>query len=215
MRFFLIILARSYLSGSIPFGYIFVRVFQGQDVRESGSGNIGATNVARSSPLLGLFTLLLDAGKGLLAVAFAKLLCGYCSPSLPERATSAAVCAALATLAALVAICAHMFPIWLKFKGGKGVAPGLGSFALIAPKVVLIAVAIFIFTLIVFRYVSLSSIASVASFPLLVWLLHEYHATPTVLALITISSFMIVLKHHKNIQRLLAGTEPRFQLGHK
>jgi glycerol-3-phosphate acyltransferase PlsY len=203
------ILICSYLLGSIPFGYVFVLVFAGKDVRESGSGNIGATNVARSSPLLGLFTLLLDAGKGCAAVALAMFI--YCSGN-PQHPASEAGIAIHAAIAGLVAVCGHMFPVWLKFKGGKGVATGLGSFALLAPKAGLVAIGIFVATLIIFRFVSLSSMISVASFPVVVWLLHEYRATPLVIALISACSIMIVIKHHGNIQRLIAGTEPRFQL---
>jgi glycerol-3-phosphate acyltransferase PlsY len=202
MLTFLTIVAYSYLLGSIPFGYILVRVFRGQDVRQSGSGNIGATNVARSSPLLGILTLLLDAGKGSAAVMISQLW-------HPANEWDTAVRAALA---GFLAVLGHMFPVWLKFKGGKGVATGLGSFALIAPKATLIAIGIFFITLLVFRLVSFSSIFTVALFPLPVWLLHEYHGEPFVLELISACSILIVLKHHANIRRLLLGTEPRFQL---
>jgi glycerol-3-phosphate acyltransferase PlsY len=190
MNCLLITIFFSYLVGSIPFGYVLVRIFRGQDVRESGSGNIGATNVARSSPALGMLTLLLDAGNSKL-----------------EAST-----AVLTAIAAFIAVLGHMFPLWLKFKGGKGVATGLGSFALIAPKATLVAVGIFAITLLAFRFVSFSSIFTVAIFPLPVLLLHEYHERPAVLALISACSIMIVLKHQANIRRLIQGTEPRFQL---
>lgn len=202
----LIIVTLSYLVGSIPFGYILIRIFRGQDVRESGSGNIGATNVARSSPALGVLTLLLDAGKGAAAVAIAVLIS---NSGNPEHEADRAV---LAAAAAFISVIGHMFPIWLKFKGGKGVATGLGSFALIAPKATLVAIAIFAITLLVFRFVSFSSIFTVAIFPLPVWLLHEYHEHPAVLVLISACSIMIVLKHHANIRRLMRGAEPRFPL---
>jgi len=202
----LIIVTFSYLVGSIPFGYILVRIFRRQDVRESGSGNIGATNVARSSPMLGLFTLLLDAGKGSAAVAIAVF-----TSELGNQAPEADM-AVHAALAAIFAVIGHMFPVWLKFKGGKGVATGLGSFALIAPKATLIALGIFAITLLAFRFVSFSSIFTVAIFPLPVWLLREYHGELTVLVLISTCSIMIMLRHHANIKRLLHGTEPRFQL---
>jgi glycerol-3-phosphate acyltransferase PlsY len=199
----------SYLIGSIPFGYILVRFFQGRDVRESGSGNIGATNVARSSPALGVVTLLLDAGKGSLAVVVAVLISRTLGAGYSVH--NAVV---LAALAALVAVLGHMFPVWLKFKGGKGVATGLGSFAVIAPKTTLIMIGLFAITLFAFRLVSLSSVISVLLFPLPVWLLHEYHDEPLVLALISACSIMIVLKHHGNIRRLVSGAEPHFQLGY-
>ena len=206
MNCLLITIFFSYLVGSIPFGYVLVRIFRGQDVRESGSGNIGATNVARSSPALGMLTLLLDAGKGAAAVAITTLISDAGNSKL-EAST-----AVLTAIAAFIAVLGHMFPLWLKFKGGKGVATGLGSFALIAPKATLVAVGIFAITLLAFRFVSFSSIFTVAIFPLPVLLLHEYHERPAVLALISACSIMIVLKHHANIRRLIQGTEPRFQL---
>src|ERR1700688_4255423 len=152
MRLLLLIAALSYLLGSIPFGYLLVRIFRGQDVRQSGSGNIGATNVARSWPGLGLLTLLLDALKGLAAVALARTI---------DPGTSV-----LAGVAALSAILGHVFPVWLKFRGGKGVATGFGSFLILAPKTVLVAVAIFLAVVAAFRYVSLGSMIAVASLPL-------------------------------------------------
>ena len=109
----------SYLLGSIPFGYLLVRIFRGEDVRQSGSGNIGATNVSRKSPVLGALTLLLDALKGSAAVALSYVVADrmVAIPSLEQLA-----------LAALFAVLGHMFPVWLKFRGGKGVATGLGAF---------------------------------------------------------------------------------------
>ena len=189
--------AFSYLLGSIPFGFILVRIFCGQDVRQTGSGNIGATNVARSSPGLGLLTLVLDALKGLAAVALARAF-------FPGRNV-------LAGIAALFAILGHMFPIWLKFRGGKGVATGLGSFAMLAPKTVLVMAGIFVAVVLVFRHVSLGSIVAVVLFPLLAWLLHDYGYAPQVLLLMAIASVLVIAKHHQNIRRLLAGTEPRFE----
>src|SRR5262245_60023231 len=134
MFLFLTILLVSYLLGSIPFGYLLVRIFRGQDVRKSGSGNIGATNVACSSPLLGLITLLLDAAKGSASVAIAIRFSGHWDSLHPQ------ICAALAAFGAVIG---HMFPVWLKFKGGKGVATALGAFALVAPKAILIAIGVF------------------------------------------------------------------------
>jgi acyl phosphate:glycerol-3-phosphate acyltransferase len=189
--------AFSYLLGSIPFGYILLRIFRGQDVRQTGSGNIGATNVARSSPALGILTLLLDALKGAAAVAITRAL-------FPDQMM-------LAAIAALFAILGHIFPVWLKFRGGKGVATGLGSFLMLAPKIVLIALGIFIVMVFAFRYVSLASIVTVALFPLLAWLLKAYGNTPLVLAFMGGASALIIAKHRGNIRRLFAGTEPRFQ----
>jgi acyl phosphate:glycerol-3-phosphate acyltransferase len=187
----------SYLLGSIPFGFILLRIFRGQDVRRTGSGNIGATNVARSSPALGLLTLILDALKGVAAVELARVF-------FPGRNV-------LAGVAALFAILGHMFPVWLKFRGGKGVATGLGSFAMLAPKTILVAVGVFVAVVLVFRRVSLGSIVAVAFFPFLAWLLHDYDNSPQILVLMAIASVFIVARHHQNIRRLLAGTEPRLQ----
>jgi len=187
----------SYLLGSIPFGLILVRIFRGQDVRLTGSGNIGATNVARSSPALGVLTLLLDALKGFAAVALARAF-------FPDSYT-------VAGLAALFAIVGHMFPVWLKFRGGKGVATALGAFALLAPKPLLAMVGIFIAAVLVFRRVSLASMMAVALFPLFAWLLHDYGDAPRILVLMSLTSVLIIARHHQNIRRLLNGTEPRFQ----
>jgi glycerol-3-phosphate acyltransferase PlsY len=196
MKAFLFTAGFSYLLGSIPFGYLLLRIFRGQDVRQSGSGNIGATNVARSSPGLGLLTLVLDGLKGVAAVALARTI--YPGTSI------------LAGVAALTAILGHMFPVWLKFRGGKGVATGFGSFLMVAPKTILVAVAIFLALVAALRYVSLGSMIAVASLPLVAWALGDGRATPGMLLCMAAASILIVAKHHGNIRRLLAGTENRF-----
>ena len=208
MTLLLVTAACSYLLGSIPFGYLLVRIFSGQDIRETGSGNIGATNVARSFPWLGGVTLLLDAGKGSAAVAVSIVLSRvwYSGQSLP-----ASEIAVHAAMAALLAVLGHMFPIWLKFKGGKGVATSLGSFVMIAPKAVLVALAAFVVVLLAFRYVSLSSMSAVAVFPLALWLLNDSSGQPVVLGLVSGAAVMVVLMHHENIRRLLSGTEPQMR----
>jgi acyl phosphate:glycerol-3-phosphate acyltransferase len=196
MNAYLITAALSYLLGSIPFGYLLVRVFRGEDVRSSGSGNIGATNVARTSPSLGVATLLLDAGKGLAAVALTAVLFGGFHQKL------------LLTTAALFAVLGHLFPVWLKFRGGKGVATGFGSFVLIAPKSILCMVAIFLIVVAAWRYVSLGSVVAAALLPLLAWALHEY-SEPRQLALLAAASLLIVWKHRQNLARLMSSTEPK------
>jgi acyl phosphate:glycerol-3-phosphate acyltransferase len=198
MSVYLITAVASYLLGTIPFGYILVLVFRGEDVRSRGSGNIGATNVARMSPALGLTTLVLDAGKGLAAVALARALFGGEHQKL------------VMTVAALCAVVGHLFPVWLKFRGGKGVATSLGSFALIAPKSIVCMVGLFLLVVAATRYVSMSSVASAAAFPVLVWALHEY-VEPVQLILIALGSLLVIWKHRQNLGRIVAGTEPKFR----
>ena len=191
----------SYLLGSIPFGLILVRVFRGEDVRASGSGNIGATNVARTSPVLGVATLILDAAKGMAAVALARALFGGANLRL------------LMTFAALGAVLGHMFPVWLKFRGGKGVATSLGSFLLLAPKSILCIIGVFLLVVAATRYVSLGSMLAAAAFPLLVLMLHDFSESGE-LVLILVASLLILIKHRRNISRLLAGTESRLGASH-
>src|SRR6266851_10252922 len=201
---YLITGAVSYLLGSIPFGYLLVRIFTGEDVRATGSGNIGATNVARKSPALGIATLVLDAAKGLAAVLLARVLF-----SGPHQQL-------IMTTAAFFAVLGHLFPVWLKFRGGKGVATSLGAFILLTPKSILCLVALFLVIAIAFRYVSLGSVAVAAAFPLLAWALHEY-VDPWQLVLIALVSLLVIWRHRQNIGRLAAGTESKLgtELGTK
>lgn len=202
----LTIAALSYLLGSIPFGYLLVRIFRGEDVRKSGSGNIGATNVSRKSPVLGGLTLLLDALKGSTAAGLAYYLSAQMAGSvLPYQPMA---------MAALLAVLGHMFPVWLKFRGGKGVATGLGSFIVITPKAVLVAAGIFVAVVVVFRYVSLGSMLAVASFPFLVHRMHAYGNAPLALTFMAATSLLIIARHHENIRRLLTGTESRMGAKH-
>ena len=209
MILLLTIAGLSYLVGSIPFGYILVRVFRRQDFRQSGSGNIGATNVARASPVLGIVTLILDASKGAAAVAVALGLSRIWDLGGPLPRSQVA---ANAAMAAFLAVFGHLFPVWLKFKGGKGVATGLGAFLVLTPKSALLTIAIFVAVVTVFRYVSLGSMVAAVMFPLLAWLLCDYRGGVSVLAYMSACSVMIVLRHQENIRRLLSGTERRFHL---
>jgi len=188
-----------YFLGSIPFGYLLVRTFRGADVRTTGSGNIGATNVARTSPLLGLLTLVLDVLKGMAAVSMALTL-------WPDTRT-------LAFVAALAAISGHIFPIWLRFRGGKGVATGLGSFILLTPKAVLLAMAVFVILLAASRFVSLASVTAAVSLPLFTLVLRE--GSSAQIYMVAISSALIIVKHRANMERVLAGTEPKFKADRK
>jgi acyl phosphate:glycerol-3-phosphate acyltransferase len=201
----LAIAALSYLLGSIPFGYLLVRIFRGEDVRRSGSGNIGATNVARKSRGLGVLTLLLDAAKGFLAVQVAALICRY-SAHDPRLYRAMA-------LSALLAIVGHMFPVWLGFRGGKGVATALGAFLGFNAASVLVAFIIFLVVVLVSRRISLGSIVTAALFPVVASFFLPRDVLT--LGLISAAAVLIIIRHHQNIRRLLSGQEPRFSLGHK
>ncbi|OLE10343.1 MAG: acyl-phosphate glycerol 3-phosphate acyltransferase [Acidobacteria bacterium 13_1_20CM_4_56_7] len=196
----LISAAGGYLLGSIPFGYLLMRSFRGTDVRTTGSGNIGATNVARTSPRLGLLTLTLDVLKGAAAVGLALTL-------FPGNRT-------LAFIAALAAISGHIFPVWLHFRGGKGVATGLGSLVLLTPKAILLAMAVFVVVVAALRYISLASVTASAALPVFAQLLREA-ASFAQIVLVALGSALIILKHHQNMRRLLAGIEPKFKANRK
>ena len=208
----IIVVVVAYLLGSIPFGYILMRIFRATDIRLTGSGNIGATNVARSAPTLGLVTLFFDGGKAFVAVMIARII-AITNPGSALRDSFATNIASMAGLAAFCAIAGHIFPVWLKFRGGKGVASGVGGFLAIIPKIVLVALVIFAIVLLVFRYVSLGSIIGVTSMPIIAYATQSYYDSPPLLAFITASSLLIIARHHQNIGRLLAGSEPR--LGRK
>jgi glycerol-3-phosphate acyltransferase PlsY len=194
----------AYALGSIPFGYLLVRARSGGDVRAMGSGNIGATNVARTAGVpVGLATLLFDAAKGF----FAVWLAGHFSGGNIR----------FMMYAGLAAILGHVFPIWLKFSGGKGVATALGVFLMISWAAVAAAVAIFAIVVVFWRYVSLASISAAAALPLLVYLLYAPgHAPPAAVTACTLlAAALVIVKHRENIERLLAGTEPRFGMRRK
>jgi glycerol-3-phosphate acyltransferase PlsY len=210
---FLIIATVAYLLGSIPWGYILVRSFRKEDIRQTGSGNIGATNVVRSGAKgLGAATFVLDAAKGWAAVIFATGLL----PMLPARwvqhdAAYTFHVAAAAALAGLCALIGHIFPAWLSFRGGKGVATAFGIFLAIAWPVALTSLAVFILTLALLRIVSLASIVAAVAMTIAAF------AIPPGLgrgwAILTVAVLIpgiVILKHHQNIRRLLAGTEYKF-----
>jgi glycerol-3-phosphate acyltransferase PlsY len=204
---FLLTAAISYLLGSIPFGYILVRIFRGQDIRQSGSGNIGATNVARSSLALGALTLVLDGMKGFAAVALTTQYFLHAGLTMLDFRLHT-----LRALAALCAILGHMFPLWLGYRGGKGVATALGGLLPLVPFAILAALALFVALALGFRYVSLGSVISAASVPGFAWLFYDEHFGRSAFILVCIASAVVIARHHQNIGRLLARTEPRFQL---
>lgn len=188
----------AYLLGSIPFGYLIVKLSHGRDVRSSGSGNIGATNVTRvAGRPAGLATFLLDGSKGYLAVWLAV------------HWFRADVLWMM--IAAVVAVLGHMFSCWLKFRGGKGVATGLGVFLPISWQAMVAAVALWLVVLAFWRYVSLASIAAAAALPFLVYAFYAPHHGPPLSVSLgsTIVAVLIILKHSENIRRLMAGTEGR------
>lgn len=195
-----------YMLGSIPFGYLLVRVFTKQDIRDSGSGNIGATNVAReTSSRLGILTLFLDLLKGVVAV-MAGLYIGWQFNGLSGDQTSAAP-----VIAGIAALLGHCFPVWLRFRGGKGVATGLGIFLVMVWKAALIALLLFLLIFALSRIVSLASLAACAAMPVLAFWLANSHPVPRAAAIeFLVVPLIIILKHHENIHRLLHGSEHRF-----
>ena len=218
-----IIVVVSYLLGSIPFGYLLVWMARGQDVRKSGSGNIGATNVARTgSKGLAVATLLLDAAKGYLAVALAFHLCGvpgaFLKPA-PSAATAGIsnvpfalhLAYLAAALAAFCAMVGHMFPVWLRFRGGKGVAVSVGACGAIAPRAVVVALVLFVIVVAITRYVSLGSMVGAVVFPFACWWANPLTRDLGVMSFLAASSWLIVWRHKDNIRRLAAGTENRFR----
>jgi glycerol-3-phosphate acyltransferase PlsY len=200
----LVIAVIAYLLGSIPFGLILVRLFRKQDIRTLGSGNIGATNVVRSGAKgLGALTFLLDALKGYAAVYLAGMLMHGSSHGIPALQNASALAALLATLG-------HMYPVWLGFKGGKGVATAFGVFLAIAPLAAAIALAVFIVVLLLSKYVSLASLLAAVTLPVCALLVFRIDRTWFSAAVIVFVSLLVIVKHRKNIERLVSGTEYRF-----
>jgi len=201
---FLAIPFAAYLLGSIPFGLLLAKVFGGGDVRKAGSGNIGATNVTRvAGPLAGILTLIFDTAKGAAAVWLAA------------RATNDS--ATWMMTSAFSVLLGHCYPVWLKFKGGKGVATALGVFLALSPLAAVSALLLFILCVVYWRFVSLGSVAAAAAMPLLIYFLWAPgHGPPIVIDLGTLAiAGLVIFKHGGNLQRLVDGTEPRFSFGKK
>ncbi len=189
-----ILLLCSYCIGSIPTGLLLAKAFGGVDIRTQGSGNIGATNVYRTmGRKVGILTLVGDCLKGLLPVLTAKAL------GLPGEWIA---------LIGIAAFLGHIFPVFLRFKGGKGVATALGVFLATSPLAVLGALCVFITVLVSWRYVSLASLTAAAVMPLLITLIYR---NPIFVAMSVVISVIVILKHHENIKRLRNGTENKFK----
>ena len=194
----------AYLLGSIPFGVLLARIFGSADVRKAGSGNIGATNVARvAGPLAGIITLVFDAAKGALAVFLAARLSNESALWM--------------MLAGICALLGHCFPIWLNFRGGKGAATAAGVYLVLCPLALLGSVILFILVVAFWRFVSLGSISAAAAMPLLVYLLWApHHAPPHIITFGSLAAAALVIyKHDANIQRLVQGDEPKLSFGKK
>ena len=188
----ILLVVAAYLLGSIPFGYLIVRGKSGADIRETGSGGTGATNVSRrAGKAAGVLTLLLDAVKGCAAVLIARAVVGN------DWVIAAA---------AIAALVGHIFPVWLGFRGGKGVATGVGIFLVLAPIALLCAGVVFVAIVVFTRFVSLGSLTAAVLIPVLVWL--QSDSQPLLVAAIA-GAALIVFAHRGNIQRLASGTESR------
>jgi glycerol-3-phosphate acyltransferase PlsY len=187
----------AYVLGGLPFGYWFVRLSTGKDIRTLGSGNIGATNVHRTSGgKAGIIVLLLDILKGYLGVLIAALVNGKDPNAL--------------ALAVVAVVLGHCYPVFLRFKGGKAVACFVGAFLYVAPFALAITTLVFFGVFVLSRYVSLASILGALVFPVILWLLQSY-SLPILLAG-TATSLLIVFRHRANIERLLKGKEHVFTL---
>jgi len=196
-----------YLAGSVPFGLLIGKIVAGVDIRDAGSGNIGATNVARVvGGLWGAIVLTLDALKGMLPVLWLpELLVPAGDPGKTH----------LAVICGVTVIAGHMFPCWLRFKGGKGVATALGVVFILAWEASLVAASVFLLSMAAFRIVSLSSILAVSGFAVFeLWLLGPDAISPerwSLAAFSTLVPLLIIVRHRSNIGRLLRGEEPKFQ----
>jgi glycerol-3-phosphate acyltransferase PlsY len=206
----------AYLLGSIPFGYLVVRAKEGGDIRQTGSGGTGATNVSRrAGKVAGLLTLLLDALKGTVAVLIAMWLLSEPTEGVYSGANGQSAVPWWVAAAALAVMIGHIFPVWLRFRGGKGVATGVGVFLVLMPAVVGVAAFIFVGILLLTRYVSLGSMVAALSIPVLALLEHMFVSPHSHFApLMTVAVFgalLIVFAHRENIGRLLLGRESKFR----
>lgn len=212
-----VVIVIAYLLGSIPFGYLIVRARQGADIRETGSGGTGATNVSRrAGKAAGVITLVLDAVKGAAAIVVAKIIfevpiymaAGHAGPPLQNGNWWIAA-------AAIAVILGHIFPVWLRFRGGKGVATGVGVFLMLTPIAVAMAAVVFVVVGALTRYVSLGSILAAVAIPLFVLLQHAFvrpvESLPPIMTAAIAGAALIVFAHRANIERLVQGSESKFK----
>lgn len=209
----------AYLLGSIPFGLLLTRAMGLGDIRKVGSGNIGATNVLRTgNKALAAAVLLLDAGKGVAAV----LLAGYVLYAIGADMDAAIAAAdgdaeladislsiSAAIVAVLFAVLGHMFPLWLRFRGGKGVATGLGCFLALAPLVGMACLVVWLLGALISRHSSVGALLTFLAAPFLFYLLGPEIAAPMALVVMV----LVWIRHHENIRRLIRGEETRIRLG--
>ncbi len=212
-----IIVVASYLIGSIPFSFLVARLMAGTDIRQQGSFNVGATNVARTAGnRAGVIALLLDISKGYAAVALAQWIAYRPDWPIPAAVTGGPIQsrAFWIALAGLAAVLGHMFPIWLRFHGGKGVATATGVFLALGPIVIAAAAIVFLIVLLSTRFVSLASMFAAASVPIFFHFLQP-GAPFWRLVISILIAIAVIVKHHSNIARLVNGTEGRLGEGRK
>ena len=221
-----LVIVIAYLIGSIPFGYLIVRAKKGGDIRDTGSGGTGATNVSRrAGKTAGVVTLLLDALKGATAVLIVRMLMGLSEFGVSVR-TDGGLWAPLVSVsketahwwlaaATIAVVLGHIFPVWLGFRGGKGVATGVGVFLVLAPIAVALAGVIFVFLVWRTRYVSLGSIVAAATIPFFILLQSKFIGPiPNLAPLLTAAvagAVLIIFAHRQNLGRLIQGTENKFR----
>jgi glycerol-3-phosphate acyltransferase PlsY len=194
----LLVLVVAYLVGGIPFGYLLVKLKTGEDVRSKGSGNIGATNVLRTTGRgIAVLTLLLDIGKGFFAVWFAARLTG----NSPEWTSAAA----------LAVMAGHAYPVFLKFQGGKAVASFIGAFLYLTPVPLGATLVLFVIVVWATRQISTGSVVAAGSLPLAVWMIE--HPPGVVLVASIAAAVFIIYRHRANIVRIRAGNENVFKFG--
>lgn len=205
-----VLLAAAYLIGSIPFSWLIVRISRNIDIRSVGSGNVGATNVLRNAGKgAGILALLLDGLKGWGVVFMAVVVTGSAHwPFGVDGATATNSPSFWVGLAALVVVVGHMFPVWLRFRGGKGVATGAGAYLGIDPLALLFTFLTFLGVVTASRYVSIGSMAAAAVFPL--YLRFLTGGTIWEIVFSVLIGLLVIVKHHTNVTRILSGEERKF-----